>query len=105
MPRDKDFKRIVRERVARTGESYSTARAQLLRRPTSAAATPVVCAVTGAAGRVAYNLLFRLASGEVFGPDVPVGIRLVDVDDALPALEGVVFELEDCSYPCSRAST
>jgi malate dehydrogenase len=102
MPKDKDFKRLVRERSARTGESYSTARAQLLRRtaaPATARVAPVVCAVTGAAGRVAYNLLFRLSSGEVFGPDVPVALRLVDVDEALPALEGVVIELEDCSYP------
>lgn len=101
MPKDKDFKRLVRSRATHTGESYSAARAQLLhRRPSRGRpTTPLVCAVTGAAGRVAYNLLFRLASGEVFGPDVPVVLRLVDVDDALASLEGVVLELEDCSYP------
>jgi malate dehydrogenase len=58
-----------------------------------------VCAITGAAGRVAYNLLFRLASGEIFGPKTPVALRLVDVDEALPALAGTVMELEDCSFP------
>jgi len=58
-------------------------------------ATRRVC-LTGAAGRVAYNLLFRLASGEVFGPDVPVSLRLIDVEEALPQLSGTVIELEDC---------
>jgi malate dehydrogenase len=99
MPKDKDFKRLVRARATKTGESYAAARAQLLRREPATPTAPTVCTVTGAAGRVAYNLLFRLASGEVFGPDVPVVLRLVDVDEALPALEGTVLELEDCSYP------
>src|SRR5687768_2830607 len=66
MPKNKDFKRLIRDRQSRTGESYSTARAHLLSRTTTAPHAPVVCAVTGAAGRVAYNLLFRLAAGEVF---------------------------------------
>ena len=99
MPKNKDFKRLIRDRQSRTGESYSTARAHLLARTTTAPQAPVVCAVTGAAGRVAYNLLFRLAAGEVFGADTPVVLRLIDVDEALPALEGTVMELEDCSYP------
>jgi malate dehydrogenase len=68
-------------------------------RQSSGATPPVVVAVTGAAGRVAYNLLFRLVSGEVFGPDVPVVLRLVDVDEALPQLSGTVIELEDFSAP------
>lgn len=99
MTKDKDFKRLVRERAKKTGESYTTARAQLVTRQPSASVAPVVCAVTGAAGRVAYNLLFRLVSGEVFGPDVPVVLRLIDVEDALPQLAGTVIELEDCSAP------
>ncbi|HUP84470.1 MAG TPA: malate dehydrogenase [Acidimicrobiales bacterium] len=99
MPKNKDLKRLVRGRAARTGESYSTARAQVLTRRTTSSSRPVTVAVTGASGRVAYNLLFRLASGDVFGPDTPVNLRLVDVAEALPALEGVVFELDDCAFP------
>ena len=99
MPKNKDFKRLVRERASRTGASYSAARAQVLTRTTAPQLRPITVAVTGASGRVAYNLLFRLASGEVFGPDTPVRLRLVDVDDALLALEGVVFELDDCAFP------
>lgn len=99
MPKNKDFKRLVRDRQAKTGESYTTARAQLMSRTTTSRRPPIVCAVTGAAGRVAYNLLFRLASGDVFGRDTPVALRLIDVEEALPAVEGTVMELEDCSFP------
>jgi malate dehydrogenase len=99
MPKHKDFKRIVRERATRTGESYSTARANVLQRSVANDLDPVTVAVTGAAGRVAYNLVFRIAAGEVFGGDRPVRLRLVDVEDALASLEGVVFELEDCAFP------
>ncbi len=99
MPKNKDFKRLIRERQSRTGESYTIARAQLLTRSTTPPRAPVVCAVTGASGRVAYNLLFRLASGEVFGSDTPVALRLIDVDEALPGVAGTVMELEDCSLP------
>ncbi len=57
-------------------------------------------AVTGAAGlQVGYALLYRLASGEVFGPDTPVTLQLLELESALPALEGVVMELEDCAFP------
>ena len=56
-------------------------------------------AVTGAAGQVGYALLYRLASGAVFGPDVPVTLHLIELESALPALEGVVMELEDCAFP------
>ena len=85
MPKNKDFKRLVRDRASRTGESYSTARARVLTRTTPPHVRPITVAVTGASGRVAYNLLFRLASGDVFGPDTPVTLRLVDVEDALLA--------------------
>src|SRR5437879_12447784 len=53
MPKDKDFKKLVRTRAAKTGESYTAARSQLVRRPTPRLAPPVVCAVVGAGGRVA----------------------------------------------------
>jgi malate dehydrogenase len=56
-------------------------------------------AVTGAAGNVGYALLFRLASGAVFGPDTPIILHLIELESALPALEGVVMELEDCAFP------
>ncbi|MCS6849879.1 MAG: malate dehydrogenase [Gemmataceae bacterium] len=56
-------------------------------------------AVTGAAGQVAYALLGRLASGEVFGPERRVVLQLLEIPQALPALEGVAMELDDCSFP------
>src|SRR5213595_104853 len=56
-------------------------------------------AVTGAAGQVAYAMLGRLASGEVFGPDRKVILQLLEIPQAMPALEGVAMELEDCSFP------
>lgn len=60
---------------------------------------PIRVAVTGAAGAIGYSLLFRIASGEVFGPDQPVIIHLVDIEPALPVLQGVVMELDDCASP------
>ena len=61
--------------------------------------SPVKVAVTGAAGQIGYSLLFRIASGAVFGPDTPVELRLLEVPQALGALEGVVMELQDCAFP------
>jgi len=60
---------------------------------------PVHVAVTGAAGQVTYALLFRIASGELLGPDTPVVLRLMDIPQALPALKGVAMELEDGAFP------
>lgn len=59
----------------------------------------VKVAVTGAAGQIGYALLFRLASGEAFGPDTRVALRLLEITPVLPSLEGVVMELEDCAFP------
>lgn len=59
----------------------------------------VKVAVTGAAGQIGYALLFRLASGQAFGPDVKVILHLIELESALPALEGVVMELQDCAFP------
>ncbi|MEM7033553.1 MAG: malate dehydrogenase [Chloroflexota bacterium] len=59
----------------------------------------VKVAITGAAGQIGYALLPRLASGEVFGPDVKVALHLLEIPPALPALEGVVMELDDCAFP------
>lgn len=56
-------------------------------------------AVTGAAGQIGYALLFRIASGEVFGPETAVHLQLLELTQALPALDGVKMELEDCAFP------
>jgi malate dehydrogenase len=61
--------------------------------------TPIKVAVTGAAGNIGYSLLFRIASGALFGPDTPVELRLLEITPALKALEGVVMELDDCAFP------
>jgi len=62
-------------------------------------ASTVRVAVTGAAGQIGYALLFRLASGQAFGPDTKVLLRLLELEPALPALEGVRMELDDCAFP------
>ena len=61
--------------------------------------SPVKVAVTGAAGQIGYSLLFRIASGSMLGPDQPVELYLIEIPPVLPALEGVVMELEDCAFP------
>jgi malate dehydrogenase len=61
--------------------------------------TPVHIAVTGAAGNISYALLFRLASGSLLGLDQPIILHLLEITPALPALEGVVMELNDCAFP------
>ena len=61
--------------------------------------SPVRVAVTGAAGQIGYSLLFRIASGEMLGPDQPVILKLLEITPALGALEGVVMELDDCAFP------
>lgn len=65
----------------------------------------VVVAVTGAAGQIGYAILPRLASGEVFGHDTSVTLRLLEVPQALPAVQGVVMELEDCAFPLLKEVT
>ncbi len=59
--------------------------------------TPIRIAVTGAAGAIGYSILFRIISGNFFGHDQPVILNLVDIPEALPVLQGVVMELEDCA--------
>ncbi|TAN03463.1 MAG: malate dehydrogenase [Rhodanobacteraceae bacterium] len=61
--------------------------------------SPVRVAVTGAAGQIGYALLFRIAAGDMLGPDQPVILHLLEITPALPALHGVVMELEDCAFP------
>lgn len=60
---------------------------------------PVKVAVTGAAGQIGYALLFRIAAGNMLGPDQPVDLHLLEITPALGALEGVVMELNDCAFP------
>src|SRR4051795_2367349 len=61
--------------------------------------TPIKVAVTGAAGQIGYALLFRIASGSLFGPDQPVSLHLIEIPNVLEALKGVVMELDDCAFP------
>lgn len=61
--------------------------------------TPITVSVTGAAGQIGYSLLFRIASGAMFGPDQPVNLRLIEIEPAMDALAGVVMELDDCAFP------
>lgn len=60
---------------------------------------PVHVTVTGAAGQIGYSLLFRIASGQMLGPDQPIVLRLLEIEPAMGALQGVVMELEDCAFP------
>ena len=60
---------------------------------------PIKVAVTGAAGQIGYALLFRIASGQMFGPDQPLTLHLIEIPDALGTLDGVVMELHDCAFP------
>ncbi len=61
--------------------------------------SPVKIAVTGAAGQIGYSLLFRIAGGDLLGPDTPVQLQLLEIEPALASLEGVVMELDDCAFP------
>ena len=61
--------------------------------------TPIRIAVTGAAGQIGYALIFRIASGAMFGLDQPVALNLIEIPPALNALKGVVMELDDCAFP------
>jgi malate dehydrogenase len=61
--------------------------------------TPVKVTVTGAAGQIGYALLFRIASGQMLGPDTPVELSLLEIPDAIKAAEGTAMELTDCAFP------
>jgi malate dehydrogenase len=63
------------------------------------ATTPTTVTVTGAAGQIGYALLFRIASGQLLGPDQPVQLRLLEIPQAVRAAEGVALELQDCAFP------
>lgn len=61
--------------------------------------SPVKIAITGAAGQISYSLLFRIASGDMLGKDQPVILQLLDIEPSMPALQGVIMELDDCAFP------
>ena len=67
--------------------------------------SPIKIAVTGAAGQIGYSLLFRIASGAMFGADQPIVLHLIEIPNALGALEGVVMELNDCAFPLVQSIT
>lgn len=67
--------------------------------------TPITVSITGAAGQIGYALLFRIASGSVFGPDQPVNLRLIEIEPGMAALEGVMMELDDCAFPLLQSMT
>src|SRR3982074_230299 len=60
---------------------------------------PVHVTGTGAAGQIGYALLFRIASGQLLGPDQPIVLRMLEIEPAMKALEGVAMELDDCAFP------
>ncbi len=64
-----------------------------------AATSPIQVTITGAAGQIGYALLFRIASGQLFGPDQPVVLRLLEIEAGMKALDGVVMEIDDCAFP------
>src|SRR5437764_3022627 len=69
----------------------------------SASNTPVKVAVTGAAGQIGYAILFRIASGQMLGPDTPVHLSLLEIPEAVKAAEGTAMELDDCAFPLLTA--
>ena len=64
---------------------------------------PTTVTVTGAAGQIGYALLFRIASGQMLGPDEEVDLRLLEIPDAVKAAEGTALELFDCAFPLLRS--
>ena len=66
---------------------------------TAPAKAPVHVAVTGAAGQIGYSLLFRIAAGDLLGPETPIILHLLEIEPAMKALEGVAMELDDCAFP------
>jgi malate dehydrogenase len=67
--------------------------------------SPIKVAITGAAGQIGYGLVFRVASGAMFGPKQPVALHLIEIPPALDALKGVVMELQDCAFPLLQGVT
>ena len=60
---------------------------------------PAKVTITGAAGQISYSLLFRIASGQMLGPDQPIDLSLLEIPQAMKSLEGVAMDLNDCAFP------
>ena len=67
--------------------------------------SPIKVAVTGAAGQIGYSLLFRIASGDMLGKDQPIILQLLDIEPSIPALKGIIMELDDCAFPLLHGIT
>src|SRR3954468_13124003 len=65
--------------------------------------SPIKVAITGAAGQIGYALVFRVASGAMFGPDQPVALHMIEIPQGFEALKGVVMELDDCAFPLLKS--
>src|SRR5437016_4257712 len=65
----------------------------------------VKVAITGAAGQIGYALIFRVASGQMFGPDTEIELNLLELEQALSSLKGVAMELDDCAFPLLKKVT
>src|SRR5438045_5068188 len=78
---------------------HSDATSDLHRGDAQVTDSPVRVAVTGAAGQIGYAILFRIASGQLLGSDTPVHLSLLEIPDALKAVEGTAMELDDCAFP------
>ena len=65
--------------------------------------SPIKVAITGAAGQIGYALVFRVASGAMFGPDQPVALQMIEIPAGFEALKGVVMELDDCAFPLLKS--
>ena len=61
--------------------------------------TPINITITGAAGRISYALIYRVAAGELLGPDQPINLQLLEVSSEMAVLKGIVMELNDCIFP------
>lgn len=67
--------------------------------------SPITISITGAAGQIGYALIFRIASGAMFGAQQPINLKLIEIEPGMKALEGVIMELEDCAFPLVREIT
>ena len=65
----------------------------------------VKVAITGAAGQIGYALIFRIASGQMFGANTDIELNLLELEQALPALQGIAMELQDCAFPLLKKVT
>ncbi|XP_026685568.1 malate dehydrogenase, cytoplasmic-like isoform X2 [Diaphorina citri] len=74
----------------------------LLNSPVQNEAEPIRVVVTGAAGQIAYSLIYQIAKGDVFGPNQPVILHLLDITPMMGVLQGVVMEISDCALPLVR---